>query len=156
MRRIILILIFVALCNLVYAADPTFVDIPTDGATLNEDELYYFDINASDAEDGNDSAGTNLTFTDDTDLFNINETTGIFSFTPTADDVGVYNATFFLSWGIAGTIISGPLIDFLLNTGFKDVISYQVAFFVGAVITGMGLAIFLILEIWFKPKSVNN
>jgi DHA1 family tetracycline resistance protein-like MFS transporter len=67
---------------------------------------------------------------------------------------GVYNTTFFLSWGIAGTIISGPLIDILLNTGFEEVISYQAAFIVGAIITGIGLLIFLILEIWLKPKNV--
>jgi len=33
---------------------------------------------------------------------------------------GVYNTTFFLSWGLAGTLISGPLIDFLLNSGFEE------------------------------------
>ena len=63
---------------------------------------------------------------------------------------GVYNATFFLSWGLACTFISGPLIDFL---GVEKAISYQTAFIVGAIITGIGLVIFLILEIWVKPKS---
>ncbi len=69
---------------------------------------------------------------------------------------GVYNTTFFLSWGLAGTFISGPLIDFLLNSGFEEVISYQSAFIVGALITGIGLIIFLILEIWIKPKNVKK
>jgi len=69
---------------------------------------------------------------------------------------GVYNTTFFLSWGLACTIISGPLIDFLINNGFEEVISYQAAFIVGALITGIGLIIFLILEIWLKPKSVKK
>ncbi len=69
---------------------------------------------------------------------------------------GVYNTTFFLSWGLAGTLISGPLIDLLLNSGFEEVISYQTAFIVGALITGLGLVIFLILEIWIKPKSVKK
>ena len=66
---------------------------------------------------------------------------------------GVYNMTFFLSWGLASTIISGPLIDFL---GKEKAISYQVAFIVGAIITGIGLVIFLLLEIWLKPKSVKK
>ena len=66
---------------------------------------------------------------------------------------GVYNTTFFLSWGLAGTLISGPLIDFLLNSGFEEIISYQTAFIVGALITGIGLVIFLVLEIRIKPKS---
>ena len=38
---------------------------------------------------------------------------------------GVYNMTFFLSWGLACTIISGPLIDYLLNNGFEEVISIK-------------------------------
>jgi MFS family permease len=66
---------------------------------------------------------------------------------------GVYNATFFLSWGLAGTVISGPFIDIL---GKKNVISYQTAFIVGALITGIGLIIFLVLEIWLKPKSFKD
>jgi MFS family permease len=68
---------------------------------------------------------------------------------------GVYNTTFFLSWGLAGTIVSGPLVDFLINTGFGEVFSYQAAFIVGAFITGIGLIIFLILEIWLKPKNAK-
>lgn len=66
---------------------------------------------------------------------------------------GVYNTTFFLSWGLTGTFISGPLIDFLLNSGFEEVISYQAAFIVGALITGIGLIIFLVLEIRIKLKN---
>jgi len=66
---------------------------------------------------------------------------------------GVYNTTFFLSWGLAGTFISGPLIDFLLNSDFDEVISYQAAFIVGALITGIGLVILVVLEIWLKRKN---
>ncbi|HUW89178.1 MAG TPA: MFS transporter [Candidatus Nanopelagicaceae bacterium] len=69
---------------------------------------------------------------------------------------GVYNTTFFLSWGLACTIISGPLIDFLINNDFEEVISYQAAFLVGALITGTGLVIFLLLEIWIKSKSAKK
>jgi len=69
---------------------------------------------------------------------------------------GVYNTTFFLSWGLACTLISGPLIDFLINSGFEEVMSYQAAFIVGALITGIGLIIFLVLEIWLKPKSAKK
>jgi MFS family permease len=67
---------------------------------------------------------------------------------------GVYNTTFFLSWGLACTIISGPLVDFLINSGFEEVISYQAAFVVGALLTGIGLLIFIVLEIWlYKHKN---
>lgn len=66
---------------------------------------------------------------------------------------GIYNMTFFLSWGLTGTIISGPLIDFI---GKFKAISYKTAFIVGALITGVGLIIFLALEIWLKPKSAKK
>ena len=66
---------------------------------------------------------------------------------------GMYNTTFFLSWGLSCTIISGPLIDFLIYEGFGEVFAYQAAFLVGALITGVGLIIFLALEIWIKLKK---
>ena len=53
-------------------------------------------------------------------------------------------------------IISGPLIDFLINSGFEEVISYQAAFIVGALITGIGLIIFIVLEVWLKPKNIKE
>ena len=66
---------------------------------------------------------------------------------------GLYNTTFFLSWGLSCTIISGPLIDFLIGEGFGAVFAYQTAFLVGALITGIVLIIFLALEIWIKLKN---
>ena len=68
---------------------------------------------------------------------------------------GVYNATFFLSWGLACTAISGPLIDYLIIRGISEVMAYQVAFFVGAIISFVGLIIFIISEIklWRKKKK---
>lgn len=68
---------------------------------------------------------------------------------------GVYNTTFFLSWGLACTIISGPMIDALLSIGVLETFAYQAAFFLGALITSMGLVIFIGLEIvlGIKKKS---
>ncbi len=66
---------------------------------------------------------------------------------------GVYNATFFLSWGLACTLISGPLIDFLINQGINEVLAYQSAFIVGALITSIGLIIYIILEIWLNIRK---
>jgi MFS family permease len=62
----------------------------------------------------------------------------------------VYNTTFFLSWGSASTLISGPLIDFLINEGKSEVFAYQCAFLVGALLCIIGLVIFIILEVWIK------
>jgi MFS family permease len=66
---------------------------------------------------------------------------------------GLYNTTFFLSWGLAGTLISGPLIDLLILGGSPDIFAYQVAFIISALITGIGLLIFIILEIWLNTHK---
>ncbi len=65
----------------------------------------------------------------------------------------VYNATFFLSWGIAGTIISGPIIDTLISEGTSEVFAYQIGFLIAAIICFFGLLIFLILEAWMKIQK---
>ncbi len=94
MKKTWFILIFVFLISIVIATNPVFDEgLPPDGVTLTEDVAVYYDINASDAEDGDESSG-NLTYSDDTDLFDINETTGIISFTPDNNSVGVYNSTY--------------------------------------------------------------
>ncbi len=66
---------------------------------------------------------------------------------------GVYNTTFFLSWGLACTLVSGPLIDLLIKAGKSDIFAYQVAFLVGALICLIGLLMFTFLEIWLKLKK---
>ncbi len=66
---------------------------------------------------------------------------------------GVYNTTFFLSWGLACTLISGPMIDALLSAGVLETLAYQAAFLLGALITLFGLIIFILLEIWLKLKN---
>ncbi len=66
---------------------------------------------------------------------------------------GVYNTTFFLSWGLATTLISGPIIDLLINVGIKEVIAYQTAFIAAALITSIGLVIYAILTILLYVKK---
>jgi MFS family permease len=68
---------------------------------------------------------------------------------------GVYNSTFFLSWGLACTLISGPIIDILLSGGVIETLAYQAAFFLGALLTFSGLIIFLVLEIVLFLKNHN-
>ncbi len=65
---------------------------------------------------------------------------------------GIFNATFFLSWGLAGTLISGPLADFLILVGFTEIFAYKMTFIIGAIITLIG---FIIL-IWLFFRVVNN
>lgn len=69
---------------------------------------------------------------------------------------GVYNTTFFLSWGLACTLISGPMIDGLLSVGVLETLAYQASFLLGALITLFGLIIFILLVIILYIKKIAN
>ena len=56
-----------------------------------EDLLYNYDVDANDADEDV------LTFSDDTDLFDIDSETGIISFYPTNDDIGEYSVNITVS-----------------------------------------------------------
>jgi len=58
---------------------------------------------------------------------------------------GLFNATFFLSWGLAGTFIAGPIIDWLVVSGAGESYAYRVSFLIAAAITVIGFAIELFL-----------
>jgi len=53
----------------------------------------------------------------------------------------LFNATFFLSWGLAGTLLAGPIIDGLVKFGASAVLAYQSAIYAAAVLTMVGLFI---------------
>ncbi|MFH1209900.1 MAG: Ig-like domain-containing protein [archaeon] len=95
--------------------------------TLNayEDTLFTYDVVTSDEEDGNENSG-NLTYTDNTTLFNITSNTGIISFTPNQNQVGTYLINISvndtrngLDYEIVTLIISGtgdtPVFDYVCN-----------------------------------------
>jgi len=54
---------------------------------------------------------------------------------------GMFNATMFLSWGLAGTVITGPLIDLLMGRGVAELFAYQMAFAASVAIVAIGLVI---------------
>ncbi|MFZ2630226.1 MAG: MFS transporter [Desulfosalsimonadaceae bacterium] len=54
---------------------------------------------------------------------------------------GLFNATLFLSWGVAGTLIAGPTVDILLLLGADPVTAYRAAFLSGLGMVVIGLAI---------------
>jgi MFS family permease len=66
---------------------------------------------------------------------------------------GVFNATYFLSWGFAGTIIAGPITDILLGYGKSEVFSYQMSFLSAAIMTLIGFIIHGFLMFVFIPRS---
>ena len=56
----------------------------------------------------------------------------------------IYNATLFLSWGVAGTLIAGPVADYLLSEGFAPLTAYRGSFWTGVCLSTIGLALLLI------------
>jgi len=69
---------------------------------------------------------------------------------------GIFNATYFLSWGIPGTFIAGPITDLLLAYGATEVFSYQMAFVSAAVITLIGFVIQGFLVFVYIPRSSSE
>ncbi|UCG90598.1 MAG: MFS transporter [Candidatus Heimdallarchaeota archaeon] len=66
---------------------------------------------------------------------------------------GLFNASFFLSWGLAGTIIAGPITDYLLISGVTEVLAYRTAFLTATFVTFIGAFLLIFLLIWIRPKS---
>ncbi len=58
---------------------------------------------------------------------------------------GLFNATIFLSWGLASTLIAGPVTDTLIALGNTEVFSFRAAFFSGftLIITGIFIMYYL-------------
>jgi MFS family permease len=56
---------------------------------------------------------------------------------------GLFNATFFLSWGVSATFISGPLVDSLVRAGRSQLFAYRVSYLVALGITAVGLVMLL-------------
>ncbi|MCK5096479.1 MAG: MFS transporter [Desulfobacteraceae bacterium] len=68
----------------------------------------------------------------------------------------VFNATLFLSWGIAGAFIAGPITDFLIATGKPETYAYKVSFNVAAGITIAGILMLIYLFRLLKTNSLEN
>ncbi|MFX1513997.1 MAG: MFS transporter, partial [Promethearchaeota archaeon] len=69
---------------------------------------------------------------------------------------GVFNATFFLSWGIGGTFLAGPVIDLLIVAGTTELFAYQAAFMAATLVTVIGIIILILLLNWFKKQPYTT
>ncbi len=54
-----------------------------------------------------------------------------------------YNATFFLSWGIAATLVTGPVADLLILQGFTNADAYRGSFIAAIILVLIGVVILL-------------
>ena len=62
-----------------------------------------------------------------------------------------FNGTFFLSFGMAGTLIAGPIVDGLVAAGYAQPLAYRLSFAAGAALTVIGLSGQAVL-IWYLRK----
>jgi len=54
-----------------------------------------------------------------------------------------YNATFFLSWGIAATFVAGPIADILIGEGLTNADAYRGSFVAAIILIAIGIVILL-------------
>jgi len=65
----------------------------------------------------------------------------------------LFNATMFLSWGVAGTLFAGPIVDFLLRSGAGQVFSYRMSFASAAVLVVVGIVVLAFVNRMEDPLS---
>jgi MFS family permease len=63
-----------------------------------------------------------------------------------------FNGTFFLSFGMAGTLIAGPIVDGLIAAGYAQTRAYQTSFAAAAVLTTIGFFIQAALFAFLKRR----
>jgi MFS family permease len=55
----------------------------------------------------------------------------------------LFNATEFLSWGVAGTLIAGPIIDLLIKAGTTQDFAYRMSFVSAVILIVIGIFVLL-------------
>lgn len=63
----------------------------------------------------------------------------------------LFNATMFLSWGVAGTLIAGPVVDLLIRSGAGQVFSYRMSFLSAAILVVIGIVVLTLVNRMEKP-----
>jgi MFS family permease len=66
-----------------------------------------------------------------------------------------YNTTFFLSWGIAATLIAGPIADILISQGVSNANAYRGSFIAAIIIVLIGI-IFLVVSFRYTRKNESS
>lgn len=65
-----------------------------------------------------------------------------------------YNATFFLSWGIAATLIAGPIADILIGQGLSNANAYRGSFIAAILLVAVGIVILLVSFRYSRKNDV--
>lgn len=69
---------------------------------------------------------------------------------------GLFNATFFLSWGLAGTLVAGPLVDVLLHLGYAAETAYRWSYIAAVLITLAGFVLLAVLVFLMMPRNTPS
>jgi hypothetical protein len=88
--------------------DPPYIE-QIGNLTAVEDEMFKFQVEATDID------SENIYFTDSTDLFEIDHSTGLISFIPSNDDVGLHNVSISASDGDVSVNYSVNLLLTVIN-----------------------------------------
>jgi predicted MFS family arabinose efflux permease len=64
----------------------------------------------------------------------------------------LFDATMFLSWGTAGTLIAGPIVDFLMGSGAGQVFSYRMSFLSAAALVVVGIVVLAFVNRMEDPR----
>jgi PPP family 3-phenylpropionic acid transporter len=67
-----------------------------------------------------------------------------------------YNATFFLSWGIAATLIAGPVADILIALGASNADAYRGSFLTAVVLVSIGVAMLLFAFRYARQNGLSH
>ena len=66
-----------------------------------------------------------------------------------------YNTTFFLSWGIAATLIAGPIADILISQGISNANAYRGSFIAAIFIVLIGI-VFLVFSFRYTQRNETS
>ena len=67
-----------------------------------------------------------------------------------------YNATFFLSWGIAATFVAGPIADFLIGEGLTNADAYRGSFIAAIILIAIGIVVLLKSFSYTKKNELSQ
>lgn len=63
-----------------------------------------------------------------------------------ANQFSLFNATHMLSWGVAGTLMAGPIVDGLYRSGASEEFAYRMSFLAAAGMVFLGFCLLLIIR----------
>jgi MFS family permease len=68
----------------------------------------------------------------------------------------LFDATTFLSWGVAGTLLGGPIVDYLLRSGAGQVFAYRMSFVAAAVLVSVGILVLVFVNRMEDPRATRS